>query len=36
MRWWLQLLEDSGSEGIKKPFSDFGISEYFMEDTYIN
>ena len=36
MRWWLQLLEDSGSEGIKKPFSDFGIIEYFMEDTYIN
>lgn len=36
MRWWLQLLEDSGSEGIKKPFSDFGISEYFMKDTYIN
>ena len=36
MRWWLQLLEDPEREEIRKPFSDFGISEYFMEDTYIN
>lgn len=36
MRWWQQLLEDPESEDTRKAFSDFGINEYFMEDSYIN
>ena len=36
MRWWQQLLENPESEDTRKPFSDFGINEYFMEDSYIN
>ena len=36
MRWWLQLLENPESDEIRKPFFDFGINEYFMEDSYIN
>ena len=36
MNWWSQLLENADSDDIKKPFYDFGINEYFMNDTYIN
>lgn len=36
MNWWSQLLENADSNDIKKPFYDFGINEYFMNDTYIN
>lgn len=36
MNWWSQLLENAESDDVKKPFNDFGINEYFMDDTYIN
>lgn len=36
MNWWSLLLENAESDDIKKPFYDFGINEYFMNDTYIN
>lgn len=35
MRWWLQLLENPESDEIRKPFFNFGINEYFMDDSYI-
>ena len=34
--WWLQLLENADAEDVKKPFYDFGINEYFMDDTFIS
>lgn len=33
--WWLLMLENANAEDVKKPFYDFGINEYFMDDTYI-
>ena len=33
--WWLLMLENADAEDVKKPFYDFGINEYFMDDTYI-
>lgn len=36
MSWWSQLLENAEGDDVKKPFNDFGINEYFMDDTYIN
>lgn len=33
--WWLLMLENADTEDVKKPFYDFGINEYFMDDTYI-
>ena len=33
--WWLLMLENADDEDVKKPFYDFGINEYFMDDTYI-
>lgn len=36
MRWWLQLLENPESDDIRKPFYDFGINEYFNDESYIN
>lgn len=36
MKWWLQLLEDPESDESIKPFFDFGINEYFMDDTFIS
>ena len=34
--WWLLMLENADAEDVKKPFYDFGINEYFMDDTVIN
>lgn len=34
--WWLQMLENANAEDVKKPFYDFGINEYFMDDTFIS
>jgi len=34
--WWLLMLENANAEDVKKPFYDFGINEYFMDDTYIS
>ena len=31
VRWWLQILKE---DNVMKPFVDFGINEYFHEDTY--
>lgn len=36
MRWWQQLLENPESVDIRKPFYDFGINEYFNDESYIN
>lgn len=36
MRWWQQLLENPESDDIRKPFYDFGINEYFNDESYIN
>lgn len=36
MRWWFQLFENPESDTIRKPFIDFGINEYFMNDSLIN
>ncbi len=36
MRWWLRLLEDPKNDDIRRPFFDFGINEYFMDDSFIN
>ena len=33
--WWLLMLENADAEDVKKPFYDFGINEFFMDDTYI-
>ena len=33
--WWLLMSENADDEDVKKPFYDFGINEYFMDDTYI-
>ena len=33
--WWLLMLDNADTEDVKKPFYDFGINEYFMDDTYI-
>lgn len=34
--WWLLMLENADAEDVKKPFYDFGINEYFMDDTFIS
>ena len=34
--WWLLMLDDADAEDVKKPFYDFGINEYFMDDTFIS
>ena len=34
--WWLLMLENADTEDIKKPFYDFGINEYFMDETFIS
>lgn len=34
--WWLLMLENADAEDIKKPFCDFGINEYFMDETFIS
>lgn len=31
VRWWLQILKE---DNVMKPFVDFGINEYFHEDSY--
>lgn len=33
IRWWLQILEQ---KDVLKPFVDFGINEYFQEDSYFS
>ena len=33
MRWWINILENN-QEGIIKPFIDFGINEYFHDDSF--
>ena len=32
VRWWLQILNE---DNVMKPFVDFGINEYFQNDSYI-
>ena len=34
--WWLLMLENAAAEEVRKPFYDFGINEYFMDDTFIS
>ena len=34
--WWLLMLENANAEDVKKPFYDFEINEYFMDDTFIS
>lgn len=34
--WWLLLMENANTDDVKKAFFDFGINEYFMEDTFIS
>lgn len=36
LHWWLLMLENAERNEIEKPFYDFGINEYFMENTYID
>lgn len=33
IRWWLQILTE---ENVMKPFVDFGINEYFQEDSFFS